>query len=205
MEIEYTQAMATQDYLWNKQQEDLEAMNKLQWQIIADFLRSGNKERLHFKVYLEGNESIVDVYNESSIGQGGQVEGAISCGNCKALIKTIQKLMLESNAEQTTPKAIGDMDTPSIGYNKRVYNLVELDTDFTNGSSEAYVENYSTLEKAQQELKKQYQQVKYGLQTDDQKLEEDRLGYEDNGQLDSGILKTASNAYDWKIQADVMR
>lgn len=205
MEIEYTQAMATQDYLWNKQQEDLEAMNKLQWQIITDFLRDGNKERLHFKVYLEGNESIVDVYNESNIARDGQIEDAISCGNCKTLIETIEELVSETHANQTVSKTADDMDTPSINYDKRVYNLIELDTDFTNGSSEVYVENYATLEKAQQELKKQYQQVKYGLRTDSQKLEEDRLGYEDNGQLDSGMLKTASNAYDWKIQADVMR
>lgn len=205
MEIEYTQAMATQDYLWNKQQEDLEAMNKLQWQIITDFLRDGNKERLHFKVYLEGNESIVDVYNESNIARDGQIKDAISCGNCKTLIETIEELVSETHANQAVSKTADDMDTPSINYDKRVYNLIELDTDFTNGSSEVYVENYTTLEKAQQELKKQYQQVKYGLRTDSQKLEEDRLGYEDNGQLDSGMLKTASNAYDWKIQADVMR
>lgn len=205
MEIEYTQVMATQDYLWSKQQEDVEAMNKLQWQIITDFLRDGNKERLHFKVYLEGNESIVDVYNELNIARDGQIEGAISCGNCKTLIETIEGLVSETHANQAVLKTADDMDTPSINYDNRVYNLIELDTDFTNGSSEVYVENYATLEKAQQELKKQYQQVKYGLQTDDQKLEEDRLGYEDNGQLDSGILKTASNAYDWKIQADVMR
>lgn len=204
MEIEYTQAMATQDYLWNKQQEDLEAMNKLQWQIITDFLRDGNKERLHFKVYLEGNESIVDVYNESNIARDGQIEDAISCGNCKTLIETIEELVSETHANQTVSKTADDMDTPSINYDKRVYNLIELDTDFTNGSSEVYVENYATLEKAQQELKKQYQQVKYGLRTDSQKLEEDRLGYEDNGQLDSGMLKTASNAYDWEIQVDVM-
>lgn len=204
MEIEYTQAMATQDYLWNKQQEDLEAMNKLQWQIITDFLRDGNKERLHFKVYLEGNKSIVDVYNESNIARDGQIEDAISCGNCKTLIETIEELVSETHANQAVSKTADDMDTPSINYDKRVYNLIELDTDFTNGSSEVYVENYATLEKAQQELKKQYQQVKYGLRTDSQKLEEDRLGYEDNGQLDSGMLKTASNAYDWKIQVDVM-
>lgn len=204
MEIEYTQAMATQDYLWNKQQEDLEAMNKLQWQIITDFLREGNKERLHFKVYLEGNESIVDVYNESNIARDGQIEDAISCGNCKTLIETIEELVSETHANQAVSKTADDMDTPSINYDKRVYNLIELDTDFTNGSSEVYVENYATLEKTQQELKKQYQQVKYGLRTDSQKLEEDRLGYEDNGQLDSGMLKTASNAYDWKIQVDVM-
>ena len=204
MEIEYTQAMATQDYLWDKQQEDLEAMNKLQWQIITDFLRGGNKERLHFKVYLEGNESIVDVYNESNIARDGQIEDAISCGNCKTLIETIEELVSETHANQAVSKTADDMDTPSINYDKRVYNLIELDTDFTNGSSEVYVENYTTLEKAQQELKKQYQQVKYGLRTDSQKLEEDRLGYEDNGQLDSGMLKTASNAYDWEIQVDVM-
>ena len=205
MKIEYTKEMEIQDKLWDKEQEDLEQMNKLQWQIIADFLRSGNKERLHFKVYLEGNESIVDVYNELNIARDGQIEGAISCGNCKTLIETIEGLVSETHANQAVLKTADDMDTPSINYDNRVYNLIELDTDFTNGSSEVYVENYATLEKAQQELKKQYQQVKYGLQTDDQKLEEDRLGYEDNGQLDSGILKTASNAYDWKIQADVMR
>lgn len=204
MEIEYTQVMATQDYLWSKQQEDVEAMNKLQWQIVTDFLRDGNKERLHFKVYLEGNESIVDVYNELNIARDGQIEGAISCGNCKTLIETIEGLVSETHANQAVLKTADDMDTPSINYDKRVYNLIELDTDFTNGSSEVYVENYATLEKAQQELKKQYQQVKYGLQTDNQELQEDRLDNEDNGQPDSGMLKTASNAYDWKIQVDVM-
>lgn len=38
MKIEYTKEMEIQDKLWDKEQEDLEQMNKLQWQIIADFL-----------------------------------------------------------------------------------------------------------------------------------------------------------------------
>ncbi|WP_176714296.1 hypothetical protein [Limosilactobacillus reuteri] len=43
-------------------------------------------------VYVDGSESIVDVYTDENIAKDGQINNAISCGNCKSLIKTIKQL-----------------------------------------------------------------------------------------------------------------
>lgn len=92
MEILYTKEMLAQDKLWNEEKEILPLMNRLQWQIITKFLKGGNKENLHFNVYIDGNESIVDVYTDENINKDGQIDNAVSCGNCKALIETIKQL-----------------------------------------------------------------------------------------------------------------
>lgn len=92
MEILYTEEMSAQDKLWNEEKEILPLMNSLQWQIITKFLKGGNKENLHFNVYVDGSESIVDVYTDENIAKDGQINNAISCGNCKSLIKTIKQL-----------------------------------------------------------------------------------------------------------------
>lgn len=92
MEILYTEEMAAQDKLWNEEKEILPLMNALQWQVITKFLQGGNKKNLHFNVYVDGNESIVDVYTDKNIEKDGQINNAISCGNCKSLIETIKQL-----------------------------------------------------------------------------------------------------------------
>lgn len=82
---------------------------------------------------------------------------------------------------------------------KKVFNLIELDTDLGNSVSEVYVETYATKEKAQQALKSQLNEVKAGLIDDGQKLIVDDFGYYGDS-LFSGTLKTVNNYYGWKIQ-----
>ena len=82
---------------------------------------------------------------------------------------------------------------------KKVFNLIELDTDLGNSVSEVYVETYNTKEKAQQALKNQLNVVKAGLIDEGQKLIVDDFGYYGDS-LFSGTLKTVNNYYDWKIQ-----
>lgn len=71
---------------------------------------------------------------------------------------------------------------------KSVFNLIELDCDLENESVEVYVETYATRKKAQEELKRQYQEVELGLKEDDKGLFIENLGYEGD-QLISVNLK----------------
>lgn len=84
--IKYTPEMEMQDQLWLHEQENLPLMNHLQWSIIKAFLRQGNPKGLHFNVYFNDDESIVDVYGPENIANDGHIIQAKSFGNCKGLV-----------------------------------------------------------------------------------------------------------------------
>lgn len=96
IKLAYTTPMAEQDYLWWQELEDVEMMNKLQWDIIKKFLAQHRNGSIGFNVYLENNESIVDVYVTKD-ERNGEIQNAISCGNCKSLIETIKQLLADEN------------------------------------------------------------------------------------------------------------
>ena len=96
IKLAYTTPMAEQDYLWWQELEDVEMMNKLQWDIIKKFLAQHRNGSIGFNVYLENNESIVDVYVTKD-ERNGEIQNAISCGNCKSLIATIKQLLADEN------------------------------------------------------------------------------------------------------------
>lgn len=95
--IKYTPEMTMQDQLWVDEKENLPLMNRLQWSIIKDFLRQGNPKGLHFNVYLNDDESIVDVYGPEDIANDGHIIQAKSFGNCKGLVNYLNHTLNQQN------------------------------------------------------------------------------------------------------------
>lgn len=95
--IKYTPEMAMQDQLWVDEKENLPLMNRLQWSIIKAFLRQGNPQRLHFNVYFNENESLVDVYSYDDIDADGYITHATSFGNCKELVNYLNRVSQQQN------------------------------------------------------------------------------------------------------------
>lgn len=95
--IKYIPEMEMQDQLWLHEQENLPLMNHLQWSIIKAFLRQGNPKGLHFNVYFNDDESIVDVYGPEDIASDGHIIQAKSFGNCKGLVNYLNRVLQQQN------------------------------------------------------------------------------------------------------------
>lgn len=92
--LTYTTEMEKQDSLWEDEQENLEVMEMLQKSIINEATEKGFKGAT-FTYVVNENEVITDVFeSRQQMEEGYSYESDIempSCGNCKELIKVLEK------------------------------------------------------------------------------------------------------------------
>ena len=90
--LKYTSTMNQQDWKINDHKEEIDIMNKLQWQIIKDYLKNGNPHNLHFAVGLnkpDQDESIVTIYN---VDENGDFQNRHTFNTCRNLVDYLNRI-----------------------------------------------------------------------------------------------------------------